>query len=178
MRSTDHGAPHYVVASDDYSTKTTQKYFINEDGHHRIHSACGPCCTEHDLRERNSTCQQISGDRRGTLRTLLVTFCIVIVRCTETFWSPCITRITGTLHEGQYTFFIIPCYILYRMRNFEHKIFRENQNTNFMLNNFFSIENRAVENVREPDRPQVTIRRMRIKCWIPKATDTHSEYVI
>jgi hypothetical protein len=23
-----------------------------------------------------------------------------------------------------------------------------------------------------------TIRRMRIACWIPKATDTHSEYVI
>jgi hypothetical protein len=29
----------------------------------------------------------------------------------------------------------------------------------------------------EPDRPQ-TIRRMRIACWIPKATNTHSEYVI
>jgi len=27
---------------------------------------------------------------RGTLWTLLVTFCIVITRCTETFWSPCI----------------------------------------------------------------------------------------
>jgi hypothetical protein len=26
----------------------------------------------------------------GTLWTLLVTFCTVIIRCTETFWSPCI----------------------------------------------------------------------------------------
>ena len=26
--------------------------------------------------------------------------------------------------------------------------------------------------------PQMTIWRMRIACWIPKATDTHSEYVI
>ena len=30
----------------------------------------------------------------------------------------------------------------------------------------------------EPDRPQMTIYRMRIACWITKATNTHSEYVI
>ena len=30
----------------------------------------------------------------------------------------------------------------------------------------------------EPDRPQLTLRCMRIACWIPKATKTHSEYVI
>jgi len=30
----------------------------------------------------------------------------------------------------------------------------------------------------EPDRPQMTIWRMRIACWIPKATNTHSQYVI
>jgi hypothetical protein len=30
----------------------------------------------------------MSGDWRGTLWTLIVTFCIVIIRCTETFWSP------------------------------------------------------------------------------------------
>jgi hypothetical protein len=29
----------------------------------------------------------------------------------------------------------------------------------------------------EPARPPMTIWRMRIACWIPKATDTHSEYV-
>ena len=32
----------------------------------------------------------MSGDWRETLWTLLVTFCIVIIRCTETFWSSCI----------------------------------------------------------------------------------------
>jgi hypothetical protein len=32
----------------------------------------------------------MSGDWRGTLWTLLVTFCIVIIRCTATFWSLCI----------------------------------------------------------------------------------------
>jgi hypothetical protein len=31
----------------------------------------------------------MSGDWRGTLWTLLVTFCIVITRNTETFWSRC-----------------------------------------------------------------------------------------
>ena len=30
----------------------------------------------------------------------------------------------------------------------------------------------------EPDRPQMTIWRMRIACWIPKATNTLSEYLM
>jgi hypothetical protein len=46
-----------------------------------------------------------------------------------------------------------------------------------------SSENRAVyeimwENVVESDNAQMTICRTCIACWIPKATDTHSEYVI
>jgi hypothetical protein len=31
---------------------------------------------------------------------------------------------------------------------------------------------------KESDSPWMTIWRMRIACWIPKATNTHSEYVI
>ena len=60
----------------------------------------------------------------------------------------------------------------------------ENQDTHFMLNNFFfSPENRAVyeimrKNTAEADRPQMTIWRMRTACWITTAIDTHSEYVI
>ena len=47
----------------------------------------------------------------------------------------------------------------------------------------FSPDNFAVceimwKNVVQPDRPQMTIWRMRIVCWIPKATDTCSQYVI
>ena len=30
----------------------------------------------------------------------------------------------------------------------------------------------------EPDRPQMAIGHMRIACWITKATDTYSDYVI
>jgi len=34
------------------------------------------------------------------------------------------------------------------------------------------------KNFVEPGRPQMTIWRMRIVRWIPKATNTHSEYAI
>ena len=33
-------------------------------------------------------------------------------------------------------------------------------------------------NMEELDRPQMAIWRMRIACWKPKVTNTHSEYVI
>ena len=37
-----------------------------------------------------------------------------------------------------------------------------------------------MENIVEPARTQMTIWRMRVACWIPKATNTntHSEYII
>jgi len=34
------------------------------------------------------------------------------------------------------------------------------------------------KNIVEPDRPQMTRRHMSIACWITKATNTDSEYVI
>ena len=34
------------------------------------------------------------------------------------------------------------------------------------------------EDIEQPGRPQVTEWRMRFACWIPEATNTHSEYVI
>jgi hypothetical protein len=34
------------------------------------------------------------------------------------------------------------------------------------------------KNIVEPGRPQMTIWRMRIVCWIPNSKNTHSEYVI
>jgi len=51
-----------------------------------------------------------------------------------------------------------------------------------MFNNFF-YRSRALcglmwENVVGPDRPQLTIWCVRVACWIPKATSTHSEYAI
>ena len=34
------------------------------------------------------------------------------------------------------------------------------------------------KNIEQQDRPQMTVWRMRISRWIPKATNTHSQYVI
>ena len=76
--------------------------------------------------------------------------------------------------------------IIYRsvtMRNISERNCRGNQNTRFLFNHIFFLENRAVyetmwKNIIEPDRPQKTIRRMRIACWITKATNRDSEYEI
>jgi hypothetical protein len=90
-----------------------------------------------------------------------------------------LTRMTGTLHEDQYISLIIYRSILLRMRNVSDKSCRENQNTHFMFKNFLPLENCAVyeimgKNMYELDRPQMTIRRMRIAYWILKTTNTHS----
>ena len=68
-------------------------------------------------------------------------------------------------------FLIICLSVFLRMRNVSDESCRENQNTRFVFNNFFFFENRAVyeimwENTLEPDRSQMTIRRMPIACRI------------
>jgi hypothetical protein len=68
------------------------------------------------------------------------------------------------------------------MSNVSDESCRQNSNTHFLFNNFVS-ENRAIhdimwKNIVERGSPHMTIRRMRIALWIPKATDTHTEYVI
>jgi len=35
-----------------------------------------------------------------------------------------------------------------------------------------------LKNIVEPDRPQMTMWRMRIACWIPLTANTYSEYVM
>ena len=83
----------------------------------------------------------------------------------------------------QHTFFITSRSVLRVMRNVSHKSCRDNQNTHFVFSNFFFLENLVVygimwKNIVEPDRPQTTKRLMRISCWVPKATNTHSDCVI
>ena len=88
-------------------------------------------------------------------------------------------RMTGTLHEDLCTFVITSRSVLLRMRNIANKSRRENQNTNFRLNNFFS-ENRAVYEVMWYNRVEIEptadnrIRATRFECWIIKTTDAHS----
>jgi hypothetical protein len=53
----------------------------------------------------------------------------------------------------------------------------------YILCSVASFEKRAfyeimLENVVETGRPQMTIWRTRIACWIHNSTNTHSEYVI
>jgi len=90
-----------------------------------------------------------------------------------------ICRITGTLHEDQYTFLIIYYSFLLRMRNVSERSCRENQNTHFMFNNIFFrklclLWDNAEEYCRA-GRPQI-IWRVRIAWWIPEATNKLSEY--
>jgi hypothetical protein len=84
-------------------------------------------------------------------------------------------RITGTSHEDGFIFMTISRWILLRMRNVLNKSCRENQNTHFMLSNFFVFsENRAFYEIMskivvEPERPQMKIWR-RVACCISEAT--------
>jgi hypothetical protein len=72
---------------------------------------------------------------------------------------------------------------LVRMRNISEKIYLEIQNTYFTFNNFFP-ENGAVYEIMWKNMitaGQATddrVWRMRFACWLIKATNTHSEYVI
>jgi hypothetical protein len=93
--------------------------------------------------------------------------------------------ITGTLHEDQYTFFVISRSFLLTMRNVSNRSYIENQNTRFVFNNLFFYNLPVYETMQKkyivgPNRSQVTIPRMPIACWMPKATDTQTqtEYVI
>jgi hypothetical protein len=66
---------------------------------------------------------------------------------------------------------------------FQTKVVEKIKTHNFVFNSFFPPYNLAVyeimwKNIVETDRLQMITRRMRIACWITKATNTHSEYVI
>ena len=77
---------------------------------------------------------------------------------------------------------IISRSILLRLKCVSYKTCRENQNTHFVLKFFFPkivpFTRWSPKNTAQPDMQQITIRRMRFATWIPKATDTNSQYVI
>ena len=87
----------------------------------------------------------------------------------------------GTFHKDQYKFLVTSRSFLLRMRNLSDKSCRENQNTLLYSITFF--ESRAVsemvwKNIIEQSRLQVTTWCTHIARWIPKVTNTLSEYVI
>ena len=79
----------------------------------------------------------------------------------------------GTLHLDQYTFWSYLAQFFLEWKMFQAKVV-EKIKTHIVCS-ITPPENRAVY---EPDRPQMTIWRMRIACWITKATDTGSECLI
>jgi len=91
------------------------------------------------------------------------------------------TRITGTLHEDQYTFMIISCSVILTMEFFSDKVVGKMKTRILCLITFF-FENRAVHEIKwkyvvKPNRPQVTWH-MRIAYGTIKATNSYLEYVI
>ena len=89
-------------------------------------------------------------------------------------------RITGTLHEDQCTFLISRSFRL-RMSNVSDKSCKESQNTHSVLSIFFFFNLTVCEikweNVVERGRPQMAIWWVCFACWIPEATNTHTQVV-
>jgi hypothetical protein len=90
--------------------------------------------------------------------------------------------ITCTLHEDMCTFMIISRSIRLETRNVSDKSV-EKIKMHILCSIIFFFENRTVyeimcKNGVEQDRPQTTIWRKRTACWVTRATNTHSEYVI
>ena len=84
---------------------------------------------------------------------------------------------TGTLHKDFFTFMTMSGWILLIMRNVLDKIWRENQNTHFLLSNFFKKLCCLWDNVKtcggvRGTTNDVAIWCIRVACWISKATCT------
>jgi hypothetical protein len=77
---------------------------------------------------------------------------------------------------------IIPRSVLLRMRNVSDKSCRENQHkflcSRALFRNSCRLWDNVKKNIVQPDRPHMAVWRMCISCWVPKATNTHPEYVI
>ena len=93
-----------------------------------------------------------------------------------------ITAITGALHEDQYIFWSYLAQFFLEWKIFPKRVV-EKTKTRVLCSVIFFFANQAAyeiawKMIAEPDRPQMTIRRMLLACWITRATDTHSECVI
>jgi hypothetical protein len=92
-------------------------------------------------------------------------------------------RITGTLHEDQYSFFILSRSFLLEWEMNQTNVVEKIKTHILCSVKFFFFENLAIyeimwNNIVKRGRPQVTILRMRIASWILKATNVHTGCVI
>jgi hypothetical protein len=81
----------------------------------------------------------------------------------------------GTLHEDQFTS-LNSSYNENCFRQTVGKVKTYISRSKFFFKSCCLWDN--VKNIVDLDRPQLTIWHMCIACWIPKATHTHTEYVI
>jgi hypothetical protein len=88
------------------------------------------------------------------------------------------TRILGTLHKDQHTCLIIFAHFFLEWEMFQTKVVAKIE-THFFLNNpppppppNHALYETMWKNIVEPGRPQMTVWRVRIACWIPKVTHT------
>ena len=81
----------------------------------------------------------MSEDWRGTLWTLLITFCILIIRCTGTFCSPCINALNAELNSICYLLALLGAYHFLHVSRIRAKI--RNKFLNILCNSLFKIYN-------------------------------------
>jgi hypothetical protein len=89
-----------------------------EDGHHRTDSEFGPCYTERGLREQfgvSINVWRLAGDTFN----ITCNFLYLIIRCTETFWSPCII----------WHFYDVPNFTVWRVSKYFHSYIASLVNT-------------------------------------------------
>ena len=87
----------------------------------------------------------------------------------------------STLHEDQYIFLSHLAHFFLEWEIFQIKVV-EKIKTRILCSVTFFFENHAVyemmwKNTVERGRLQMTIWRMRLACWIPKATNTRTQVV-
>jgi hypothetical protein len=119
-------------------------------------------------------------------RNIFMNFAIWVLfeRMSRIFNFRCnLTSLTDTLHEDQWIFMIISLWILLRIGMCQTKVMEEIKPHIFLSVTSFRKSSCLQENVEKYGRVRhVTndnsIRRMHIACWVTKATDTHSEYLI
>jgi hypothetical protein len=92
-----------------------------------------------------------------------------------------LTRIMGTLHEKKCTFLSYSAHFFLEWDMFQTKVV-EKIKTHFMFNNFFFPQNGRhlwdnLEKYCTAGQGTDDCVAHCIACWIPKATDTHSEYI-
>jgi hypothetical protein len=82
----------------------------------------------------------------------------------------------------QFVLYLAQFFLEWKM--FQKKYCRRNQNTRFVFRNFYFCCRKSCrfemtwKNIVEWSRPQMRVWRMRIACWIPKATNAHTQYAI